>query len=420
MLDASHGARGALTNNDKRLGMSVRQGNQAVTRQTSSTTSPWQRSALALIAAAPLPAIPHISPAEAQKALPGLDLWDIWPVQLADGTPAPLHCDGPAPLVGGTLWMVLSAPVLPDPNQRHDIARIRLLLCDEQGWHDCGDMFPDGFTPGAREWSGSALYDPASGRVTCHFTATGHRGAADGSFEQRLFVSHGLLDLSGPRPRITGWSVPVQSVRSDGALYVDTAVEQGRPGLIRGFRDPCWFIDPADGREWLLFTGSLGGSASEYSGVIGLAEAQADGSGYTLLPPLISGDGMVNELERPHMIVHAGLYYLFWSSGAPIFAPDAPAPTGLYGMVGPSVTGPFEPLNGSGLVLCNPADEPRQSYCWQVLPSLDVTSFVDLHGLNGRDPASEPGLARAQFGGTMAPMLKIVLDGTTARLLGRA
>ena len=89
-------------------------------------------------------------------------------------------------------------------------------------------------------------------------------------------------------------------------------------------------------------------------------------------------------------------------------------------MVGPSVTGPFEPLNGTGLVIANPPEEPRQAYCWQVLDTLEVVSFVDHWGLNGRDPIVDPDLNRAQFGGTVAPMLKIEIEGPNTTLLGLA
>jgi levansucrase len=89
-------------------------------------------------------------------------------------------------------------------------------------------------------------------------------------------------------------------------------------------------------------------------------------------------------------------------------------------MVAPSLTGPYEPLNETGLVICNPVAEPRQAYCWQVLDTLEVISFVDHWGLQGRDILAEPALQREQFGGTIAPMLRIELDGNRSRLLGLA
>jgi levansucrase len=358
-------------------------------------------------------AAPLIKETDIERFCPELDLWDIWPLQLDDGRVAEI--------AGGSLWMILSAPKLPDPNLRHDVARTRLILRKDGNWIDCGNLFPDGINPGAREWSGSAIFDPAANAVTAYFTAAGRAGQAGQSFEQRLFQTIGTLDLSGPLPVIAGWSTAKQSVKNDGAFYIDLAVDQGIPGRIRGFRDPYWFRDPATGIAYLLFTGSLQGATSDYNGVVGLAVARNSGGteGFELLPPIVSADCLANELERPHMIVRDGHYYLFWSTQNSVFAPDGvKGPTGLYGMVGPSITGPFEPLNGSGLVITNPPSEPKQAYCWQVLDTLEVVSFIDHWGLDGRDPASDPVLNRSNFGGTIAPMLKIKIDGKTTKLIG--
>ncbi len=360
-------------------------------------------------------AAPLIVAEDVKRVCADLDLWDIWPLQNPDGSVAEI--------AGGTLWMILSAPVMDDPNARHNVARTRLLHRVGGTWYDCGNLFPDGLNPGSREWSGCALYDQGTHSVTAFFTAAGRAGDGGDSFEQRLFQAKGTLDVSGDTPRIGKWSEATPSVINDGQYYVDLLVDQGVPGNIRGFRDPFWFRDPATNLSWLLFTGSLAGAATSYSGVVGLAAANTtDGiSGFDLLPPIVSADGLANELERPHMFVREGLYYLFWSSQRSIFAPDGPpAPSGLYGMVGPSITGPFEPLNGTGLVICNPVSEPKQAYCWQVLDTLDVVSFVDHWGLQGRDPLSDPALNRAHFGGTIAPMLKIEIKGNTTRLLGTA
>ena len=359
-----------------------------------------------------MPESPLITASDVAPILPGHDLWDVWPLQTPSGTVAEI--------AGGQLWMILSALQTDDPGMRHDVARTRLLFRHDGVWRDCGLLFPGDLNPGSREWSGAAVYDAAINRVTAYFTAAGRRENADRRFEQRLFHTSGALDLSGTMPRITGWETPSPLVENDGEYYTDLTVDQGLPGNIRGFRDPYWLRDPADGRAYILFTGSQAGSPYTHNGVIGLARAD-DGGHFELLPPIISADGVCNELERPHVVIRNGLYYIFWSSQNSVFAPAGPAgPTGLYGMVGPSLTGPFEPMNGTGLVICNPATESRQAYCWQVIDTMEVISFVDHWGLNGRDLFAEPALQRQQFGGTIAPMLKIELDGNRSRLLGLA
>jgi levansucrase len=376
--------------------------------------SEWRAEHVAAIAGAARPEAALITAAQAQPLLADSVLWDIWPIQTDDGALAEV--------AGGSLWIMLSAPRGADPDDRHNIARMRLIFLHGAQWHDCGALLPDGFSPGSREWSGSTRLDPHSGRITLWFTASGRRGELQTDFEQRLFQATGQLNVAGPLPHIDGWHDLRESIVNDGTYYADLRVTQGIAGRIKGFRDPYWFRDPANGKGYLLFTGSkpLSSSRSDYDGVIGIAAAQ-DAHGqepFALLPPLIDADGLANELERPHMFVRDGLYYLFWSSQASVFAPTAPkGPTGLYGMVGPTAFGPFEPLNGTGLVIANPAEEPRQAYAWQVLPSLEVVSFVDYWGLNGRDVAADLAFKAAQFGGTIAPVLHIEIDGPATRIL---
>lgn len=376
------------------------------------SASRWSAAHVAAIAAGVLPEAPLINAADVVAILAEHDLWDVWPLQRPDGSVAEI--------AGGQIWMILSAPQMDDPGLRHDVARTRLLFRRDAAWFDCGMLFPADLNPGSREWSGAARYDADSQQVTAYFTAAGRRGANERSFEQRLFQTSGWLDLSGPLPRVTGWTSPKPLAENNGEHYVDLAVDQGVPGNIRGFRDPYWLRDPADGQEYILFTGSQARSSHTHNGVVGMAKASDQGR-FELCPPIISADGVCNELERPHVVIRDDQYYIFWSSQNSVFAPGAAAgPTGLYGMVGPSLTGPFQPLNGTGLVICNPESEPRQAYCWQVLDTLEVISFVDHWGLHGRDIFAEPALQREQFGGTIAPMLKIELDGNRTRLLGLA
>jgi levansucrase len=376
--------------------------------------SVWSAAHVAAIAHTALPGAALIGADDALPIIPELSLWDVWPVQLDDGSVAEV--------AGGSLWVTLSAPRMPDPDERHNVARMRLLHCLNGEWIDCGLLLPDGFSPGSREWSGSTRYDPHTGEITLWFTVAGRRGESKTDFEQRLFQATGQLDSAGAKPFIKEWCLLAESGQNDGTLYADLRHNQGIPGRIKGFRDPFWFRDPADCNGYLLFTGSKSASSSQsdYDGVIGLASALDDDGkrAFRLLPPIIDADGLSNELERPHMIVRGGLYYLFWSTQRSVFAPDGPVgPTGLYGMVGPTVLGPFVPLNGTGLVISNPETEPRQAYAWQVLPTLEVISFVDHWGLEGRDIASDPALKKAQFGGTIAPMLTIELDGTKSRII---
>lgn len=374
--------------------------------------SRWTAAHVTRIASDPLPEAQVIGASDVVAVSPGMNLWDLWPVQTDDGAVAQVS--------GGTLWVILSAARGDDPNARHNVARMRLFHRVGDAWRDCGPLLPDGFSPGSREWSGSTRLDPDTGVVTLWFTASGRREGGP-QFEQRLFVTTGQLHLAGECPRITGWSNLCEAVPNDGSLYADTAVALSVPGRIKGFRDPFWFRDPQTGMGYLLFTGSqpTHASTSDYDGVIGIARAvDDDGAGaFAALPPLIDGSGVSNELELPHILYHDACYYVFWCTQNAVFTPGGAAgPTGLYGMVASSLFGPFEPLNGSGLVVANPVAEPRQAYGWRVLPNLEVISFVDIWGLQGRSIDDDPALMAAQFGGTVAPMIRIEISGTQTRV----
>jgi levansucrase len=344
-----------------------------------------------------------ITASDALPILPGLDLWDSWPLAHEDGRTATID--------GRQYWLFLSAPCFPDPGQRHNAARIRLASHGSDGWRDHGDALPEMANPGTREWAGSAVLHDDGTSVTLFFTAAGRRGEAP-SFEQRLFASVGRLTDG----EIGGWSEPTEVVRADGARYLVANEGEGKPGLIKAFRDPAWFRDPATDQRHLLFTASAGWDDDDYNGVIGLATLD-DAGAWQLEAPLVDAVGVNNELERPHIVVRAGLYYLFWSTQRRTFKPGTPkGPNGLYAMVGDSLHGPWRPINGNGLVAANPASEPTQGYSWWVTGEGEVWSFIDHWGMQGRSFDSHPELLRSQFGGTPAPVFKLAFAGDQVTL----
>ena len=363
----------------------------------------WTREMVqAVIPTPPNRMAPVLGPPETRPLIAGVDLWDMWPLARPDGSTADV--------AGGVLWFALSAPILPDPADRHALARIRLLLECDGAWIDCGNAMPDGFTPGSREWSGSALL--RGGRVTLFFTAAGRRGEARVTFEQRLCHTTGTLAVSGGMPRIADWSPVQETVRADSATYVIANQTEGGPGRIKAFRDPAYFRDPADGASYLLFAASLAAAAPYADGAIGLARATNDTlQSWALLPPLLHATGVNTELERPHLLHRDGRYILLWCTQRHVFAAGGPAgPTGLYGMEAGQLFGPYRPLNDDGLVLANPETEPAQAYSWWVTGEGRITSFVDYWGMEGRSFKQHPELVREQFGGVPAPFLQISIE----------
>ncbi|MEQ8834330.1 MAG: glycoside hydrolase family 68 protein [Miltoncostaeaceae bacterium] len=373
-------------------------------------TSVWRAEDLARadVAAAELPVI---RPDQVAPLVAGLDLWDIAPVRTAAGTPATV--------AGEDLWLALSAPATGDPWGRHDIARLRLIGHGPGGWRDLGHLFPDGASPGSREWAGTAVYDERDATLAVLYTAAGGRDATTPRLRQRIVATSARVVAEGGIIRCTGWRPHREVLAADGSIYASTDADHGELGFITAFRDPFPFRDPADGREWVVFAASRPDGVSTFAGAVGLAEVGAGGE-HRLAAPLLYADGVNTELERPHLVMHDGRYHLFFSTQRHTFAPGVAGPTGLYGFFAPALTGPYAPLNGSGLVLANPAAEPLQAYSWLVLPDLRVVSFVDFHSLGGVTPlqlaADGVDALRRHFGGTLAPLQRLRIDGATAAI----
>ena len=381
--------------------------------QTAQPT-PWSQAILAQIKPDPARFAPIITETDAAPILPDLDLWDMWPLADAHGIKAPIRFAQGI----GTFWFALAAPQCPDPIDRHGLARIRLLGQVGASWIDCGNALPDGFAPGSREWSGSALLSADGVTVNLFFTAAGTRDEPVLTVQQRLFHTQGTLDHSGPHPKITAWQPAREIVTADDQTSLKIPAEPGLPGKIKAFRDPGYFCNPADGKTYLVFAASIKAAQAGTCGAIGLAVARdASLDHWDLLPPIITAIGVTDELERPHLLYRDNLYYLFWSTQNQVFAPDGPSgPTGLYGMVSQNLTGPYQPLNHDSLIIANPPSEPFQAYSWWVMGDGSVISFIDYWGLQGRTLADHPDLIRRQFGGVPALVLHLTLDGTQAML----
>jgi len=362
----------------------------------------WTANHLALIERDAFASAPPIRASAVRRVSPDVDLWDHWPVLEDRG--------GVADFEGRQLVFCLAAPVCADPEERHALARLWLFSVAGDDWTDLGPVFPEGFTPGSREWAGSALVDGDRNELRLFFTATGVRGETSPSFHQRMMMSRAPLIASPGGLQPGPWSSPTDLIQPDDIHYQSRHEGDGGVGVIKAFRDPFVFTDPRTRREEMVFTGSSAARPGPWNGLVGWASAAADG--WTPRPPLVSATSVNNELERPHVVMHQDRMYLFWSTQSRVFAPGVTAPTGLYGVVADDLEGPWTPLNGSGLVFANPAIAPTQAYSWQVLPDLQVWSFVDRVGLADRPVAA----TAAPFGGTPAPPLRLRLDGDSATL----
>ncbi len=364
-------------------------------------TTAWTVDCVRKIDTARIPRIPIIEDVASATLDAERVYWDMWPIQDQDGFVASIQ--------GREFWMALSAPDRGDPGLRHFEAKIRLIERRAGNWFDLGDVLPEFTVDYEREWAGSAVTDGEG--ITLHFTAAG-TDQCPGGYQQRLVESHAIIGSNGLPD---AWTAPRASISEFAPEYMLADAHEGEAGKIKAFRDPAYFRDPADGREYLIFTASLASSASDYNGAVGIA--RRTDNGWELLPPLIHADDVNNELERAHVVYHKGRYYAFWVTQGSTFSPDlCQAPNGLYGMVSDSLLGEYRPLNGSGLVLANPNEEPLQSYSWFVSRELLVSSFVDFLGLKGTPLPTNPNEANKLFGGVPAPLLKLTIAGDRCEL----
>ncbi|ANU07063.1 glycoside hydrolase family 68 protein [Paraurantiacibacter namhicola] len=357
-------------------------------------TTAWISDHVKAIAGQPANQLPLLTSGEVQRPRSDLYYWDMWAVQDTNGDIADVN--------GREFWMILAAPDNGDPGSRHFSAKIHLLERLDGKWTDLGPVLPDFGGPYEREWSGSALW--RDNRFTMWFTGAGlHR--TPGGYQQALFEATAASDADGlPQD----WSQPRPILTELTKDYIAADSHEGEAGRIKAYRDPAYFRDPADGREYLVFTASHPAGDSEFTGAIGIAEKV--GWDWELRPPIIHSGGVNNELERAHIVHHEGMYFAFWATQSSTFAPElSNAPTGLYGMMAENLHGPYRPLNGSGLVLANPTERPSQLYSWSVTRELLVSSFVECidHDCS-------------EFAGAPSPLARLSLDvkGGKAALVG--
>jgi levansucrase len=210
------------------------------------------------------------------QLMPGYWIWDSWPLRNRDGSIASLN--------GWTVWMSLTAPDSLLPGQRHDVARIRYMASrDGVNWIPMGLVFPEEGSFGSRNWASDAIYLPEEQQIVVLYTATGdaaencraqgERSVCDQpiTYEQRIAWAKGGVEADEEGVRFSGWRHKIL-LEPDGRVY-QTPEQTG--GQLYAFRDPFYFVDPASGREYLLFEantaapGRTGGTAAPGGGAGG-------------------------------------------------------------------------------------------------------------------------------------------------------
>ncbi|WP_224267932.1 glycoside hydrolase family 68 protein [Haloprofundus salinisoli] len=387
-------------------------------------TPAWTREHAAGIERSEDTVAPIIYPPEAPVDS-DLHIWDTWFLRERDSSIAEID--------GYRVIFALTSSSELLPGKRHDVATIRYFYSrDGEEWETGGPVFDvDENGPlGSRQWAGCALYD--QGTVYAYYTASGARGEEELTYTQRLAVGRGgTVETDENGLRIDGTWTHEVLLEPDGEYY---EIEAQSRGMIYTFRDPWFFED--EGTTYLLFeanTPVLEGSDAcgdpaqqEFNGSVGIAESPTgDPTDFKLRPPLLDAVCVNQELERPHVVRRDGRYYLFISSHVHTFAPDLDGYDALYGFVADSLRGEYEPLNGSGLVLTNPANAPFQAYSWLAYDHGDellATSFFNYFEFDRPSLDEVAVLPEAEqlrrFGGTLAPTVRIRLDDNRTKVVG--
>ena len=384
----------------------------------------WTRAQAARIERSADTVAPVIEPPAADPAA-DLHVWDTWLLRDRHGEVA--EVDG---------WRVLFSLTASEellPGKRHDVAEIRYFYSrNGTDWHGGETVFGEDAL-GQRQWAGSALYD--GGELYLYYTAAGDDAADELNYTQRIAVGHGgrfVGDEEGVRSE-GPWAHEIL-LEPDGEWY---ETESQSRGMIYTFRDPWFFEDPATGETHLLFEANAPaperagddpatGERRAFNGCVGVAVSPSGGPlEWELRPPLFDAVCVNQELERPHIVVHEGRYYLFVSSHMHTFAPGIRGYDGLYGFVADSLRGEYEPLNGSGLVVTNPATVPYQAYSWIAFPHREeilVGSFYNYREYAGESLDGIADLSEAEqrrrFGGTLSPTIRVAIDGDRTRITG--
>jgi len=354
-----------------------------------------------------------------------LFIWDTMPLRKLDGTVVSVN--------GWSVIFTLTATRSPelyidkegnyditsDWENRHGRARIYYWYSkDSQNWTLGGRVMGEGVSPTSREWAGTPILLNEQGDIELYYSCV-----TPGATISKV---KGCISTTEEGVQLTDFNDVIELFSTDGVYYQTESQNE-----YWNFRDPSPFVDPNDGHLYMIFEGNVAGDRGSHNitsedmgdvppgyeevggaryqtGCVGIAAAKdADGNDWQLLPPLITAVGVNDQTERPHFVFKDGQYYLFTISHQYTYADGLDGPDGVYGFVSDSLFGPYEPLNGSGLVLGNPSSQPFQTYSHCVMPNGLVTSFIDSVPSDDNDDYD----GDYRIGGTEAPTIQIKIEG---------
>ena len=343
-----------------------------------------------------------------------------------------------------------------------------------------GSIFEDQSFSHQTEWSGSARLMPDSNKIRMFYTAVAfyREPTSDAGYvmsdgvdykpqDPHIVQSEGRIHADENGVWLTGFRVQHDLLTPDGKYYQSRYQNQ-----YLSFRDPFTFVDqtnPSDSNTYMVFEGNTAYTrAGEDTSIVAahgqnttaatckaedlgyqdgdpeaesLDEVNAAGAYYQLanvglavsenkamtkwkfLPPILSGNCVNDQTERPQIYFKDGKSYLFTISHRSTYASGMMGPEGVYGFVGNGIRSDYQPLNeNTGIALGNPinlnyaAGSPYapdwnqspyayQSYSHYIQPGGLVESFIDsIGGNHDGNPVR---------GGSLAPTVKLDIHGTT-------
>ncbi|SDC35253.1 levansucrase [Terribacillus halophilus] len=349
-----------------------------------------------------------------------MDVWDTWPLQNADGTVAEYN--------GYHLVFGLAG----DPKDASDtFIYLFYKKADDNSvgaWKNAGRVFDDEdkfkgdktLAGQEEEWSGSATFTE-DGKVRLFYTNRGGWNDAEGIFGKQSLTTaqvnvsekgEGTLQVDGVEDHKTIYD------GGDSKTYenMDKAFEDRNFANNHTLRDPHYIEDK--GKKYLVFEANTGteygysGEESLYNrayygkggmkffrdefkqlqnggkketaelanGAIGIVEINDD---YTLkkeMKPLIVSNTVTDEIERPNIFKKDGKFYLFTSTRGSKMTIDGIDDEDIYmlGYVSNSLTGPYKPMNKTGIVLHQDLDpnDLTWTYAHYVIPQKETDDFV--------------------------------------------
>lgn len=267
---------------------------------------------------------------------------------------------------------------------------------------------------GDQLFSGDIRYDASQNRLLIYYTPVTGSGTSDypvspsgPQIPQQIAVATETPNATGHGLTFTNFTQYGIQLEPDGAWYAKPETANTETEVV-GFRDPNFFHDPVTGQNFLTFcanwgtdqtvgVGSTGDQKFPNAGpenvdptlprndaAIGIAVATDKTLlHWKLLPPVFGAIGVNEQTELPHIIYDKGRYYLFTSTHDRTFVEDLKYkyPEGMYGFVASSLSGPYQPLNGTGLVIADPPADSLQNYAWKAVSvggdNLEVISFIN-------------------------------------------